>query len=122
MKFETKIKELQNIFNFLYQNPSELLKTITDFYGYDTIPIITIHKSKGLQYDSVFFIGMENSQFYRIINNKEEERVIFVAISRAKRNLYITCGNWRDKYSYFTNQRLNDLIDQLEINGLKIIE
>lgn len=121
-KFETKIKELQNIFIFPYQNPSELLVTITNFYGYDTIPIITIHKSKGLQYDSVFFIGMENSQFYRINKNKEEERVIFVAISRAKRNLFITCGNWRDKYSYYTNQRLNELIDQLEINGLKIIE
>ncbi len=53
---------------------------------------MTIHKSKGLEYDTVFVVGVEDDAFFaknRAISN-EDASAFFVAISRAKRNLYIT--------------------------------
>ena len=118
-KFESNIKKLRLILNFHYQTTNELLNSIKDLYGEDTIPVITIHKSKGLQYDTIFFIGLENSQYWNLANKPEEERVIFVAISRAKNNIYITCGNWRDRRKKYYNEYLENIINKLSENGLQ---
>ena len=59
---------------------------IEKFQGKNTIPIMTIHKSKGLEYEAVYFVGLEDSAFWNFKNQPEADRsAFFVAISRAKR-------------------------------------
>ena len=59
------------------------------------IPIITIHQSKGCEFDTVILAGADddhfpsyNAQIHGEI--EEEKRVFYVAISRAKKNLVLT--------------------------------
>ena len=59
------------------------------------IPIITIHQAKGLEFDTVFVAGASNNEipsyFAKRDNRVEEERRLFyVAITRAKRRLYVS--------------------------------
>ena len=61
------------------------------------IPIITVHQAKGLEYDTVFISGTQENTFpsYMSIkthNLEEEKRTFYVAITRAKKRLYITCN------------------------------
>lgn len=59
------------------------------------MPIMTIHKSKGLEYEIVVFIGLEDEMFWNFQNQQTEEiRNFFVALSRAKRHVIFTfCRN-----------------------------
>jgi DNA helicase-2/ATP-dependent DNA helicase PcrA len=61
------------------------------------IPIITVHQAKGLEYETVFISGAQENTFpsYMSIkahNLEEEKRTFYVAITRAKKRLYITCN------------------------------
>ena len=65
------------------------------------IPIITIHQAKGSEFDYVFLAGLQEYKFptYQSIksgNLSEEQRVFYVAITRAKLKLYLSwAGNER---------------------------
>ncbi len=61
----------------------------------NSVTMMTIHNSKGLEFPVVFVIGMEEGIFpsYRSIDEggtDEERRLCYVAITRAKEQLYIT--------------------------------
>jgi DNA helicase-2/ATP-dependent DNA helicase PcrA len=57
----------------------------------DGISLMTIHKSKGLEFRAVFVIGMVENLLPSAKGNIEEERrICFVAISRAKDLLYLS--------------------------------
>ncbi|MBS5883296.1 3'-5' exonuclease [Clostridium sp.] len=58
------------------------------------IPIITVHQSKGLEFDSVFIVGLQENTFpsYMSIksnNLEEEKRTFYVALTRARKHLYL---------------------------------
>lgn len=64
------------------------------------IPIITIHQSKGLEFDYVFIAGLQEGKFPSYMSLKsgnitEESRLFYVAITRAKKELFLsyTCQN-----------------------------
>jgi DNA helicase-2/ATP-dependent DNA helicase PcrA len=71
----------------------ELQEIATNIEG---ITLSTVHSAKGLQFDIVFLVGMTEGVFpdYRSLNNQnelnEERNNAFVALTRAKRLLYIT--------------------------------
>lgn len=59
------------------------------------VALLTVHSSKGLEFDVVFIAGMAEGTFpdYRAVNQKalgEESRNAFVAVTRSKRLLYLT--------------------------------
>lgn len=58
------------------------------------IPIITIHQAKGLEFDYVFLAGMQDGTFpiSRAAGRElaEEKRLFYVAITRARKKLFIT--------------------------------
>jgi DNA helicase II / ATP-dependent DNA helicase PcrA len=80
----------------------------------------TIHSAKGLEWDSVFVIGMEDgvlpqrqSSSARVL--EEEKRVAYVAITRAKNFLFLTSVGERRK-------RTNDISPFIEDMGLLEVE
>jgi DNA helicase-2/ATP-dependent DNA helicase PcrA len=73
-----------------------------DFLANDdsTIPVLTVHQAKGLEFDTVFVAGMTEDEFpnyhaKQARNIEEEKRLFYVAITRAKRHLILTnhCTN-----------------------------
>lgn len=59
------------------------------------MPIITVHQSKGLEFDIVFIAGAVDGEFpsyFAVRDNhlEEEKRVFYVALTRAKSRVYIT--------------------------------
>ncbi len=101
---------LEDIFNFLRDNPekslSDYLEQITLISDLDTkgkdieekniITLMTLHSSKGLEFDTVFIPGIESNLFpleretLNSTNIEEERRLFYVGITRAKKNLYLS--------------------------------
>lgn len=80
---ETKVRidELLNI-------EPNLIKALARFSDDQAVRILTIHKSKGLEFDSVIILGVENETFWG--KEAEERCAFFVGVSRAKQRLVLT--------------------------------
>lgn len=75
------------------------------------VNILTIHKSKGLEFEEVILYDQEDGVFPTDINNQEEARLFYVAITRPKSKLYITS---KKKINTFTKRLLdNDYIEHI---------
>lgn len=71
-------------------------KAVMELKGVSSIPIMTIHKSKGLEYDTVIFVGLEDGAFWSFRQQQQEDMcAFFVALSRAKRRAIFTFSNLR---------------------------
>lgn len=74
------------------------------------VVLMTLHASKGLEFERVFLIGMEEGIFphSRSLTNladlEEERRLCYVGITRAKKQLYLSYSKQR---VYFGNRMLN---------------
>lgn len=71
---------------------SEALESIGDER---CVRVMTIHKSKGLEFDSVVMLGVETQTYWGKTN--ERRQLFFVGISRAKRRLVVTTADQRAK-------------------------
>lgn len=76
----------------------------------EAVSIATVHSVKGLEFDTVFIVGAEENVFpiSRANDNpeemEEERRLMYVAITRAKKHLHITYCSTR--YLYGTRQNV----------------
>ncbi|MFC7580075.1 UvrD-helicase domain-containing protein [Schaalia naturae] len=61
----------------------------------EAVRILTIHKSKGLEFEKVVVVGVESEFFWAEIDDCRAE--FFVAISRAKNELILTCAQRRPR-------------------------
>lgn len=62
-------------------------------FSKEQIPILTVHQAKGMEFDNVFLIGVDNFTFSDGILGQldnEQRRIFYVAITRPKKRLFIT--------------------------------
>ena len=77
----------------------------------DAVVMMTMHSAKGLEFPSVFVVGMEEGIFpgLRAIGEaeemEEERRLCYVALTRAKERLYLTCAGQRMLFGRTTNNQ-----------------
>lgn len=69
----------------------------------EAVSLMTIHASKGLEFDAVFVTGLEHGLFPQERegddrDNEEERRLFYVALTRARKHLYLTLAGSRLKY------------------------
>lgn len=98
---------------------------IENFRGFHSIPIMTIHKSKGLEYSSVYFVGLEDSAFWNFRYQPEEDRcAFFVALSRAKKTITFSYCKQRTSFQrpeQYHNE-INEFFDLLQQPGMAEIK
>ena len=69
--------------------------------GEDALQLMTVHAAKGLEFDGVFLTGLEEGLFpseYSMAERdglEEERRLMYVAITRARKRLYLTMAEQR---------------------------
>lgn len=80
---------------------------------------MTIHKSKGLEFDTVILVGLEDGAFFS--NNREDLCTFFVALSRAKDRVLITNCQKRDGRNQFMikTKRIYDILRRASV---KVVE
>ena len=69
----------------------------------NAVSLMTIHASKGLEFDAVFITGLEQGLFPSTRESdgrdeEEERRLFYVALTRAKKRLFLTYAGQRMKY------------------------
>ncbi len=91
---------LESISLFDYSNEIENKENMVN--------LMTIHASKGLEFNTVFISGLEEGLFPNAnlketeLDMEEERRLFYVAITRAKENLFITYANARRRNNQLT--------------------
>lgn len=98
---------------------SELDRMLTK---YPRVPIITVHQAKGAEFDYVFLAGLQNNIFpnYMAVkegNEIEEKRLFYVAMTRAKKSLYLSFS----EYEHNRRKAKSMLIDYIPKDYLKHI-
>jgi superfamily I DNA/RNA helicase len=78
----------------LLSDGEDAVAALASFSGDRAVRIMSIHKSKGLEYDTVVVLGVEQQTFWG--KEVEERSAYFVGISRAKRRLYLTVCDQRE--------------------------
>lgn len=80
----------------------DLPKALERFSDDQSVRILTIHKSKGLEFDSVVIMAVEEEAFF---SNQDENRcAFFVGVSRAKRRLVLTHADHRERPAEHTGR------------------
>lgn len=91
-----KYNDNATIFDYLTSVTLESSYDEVDDVEQDKVVISTIHAAKGLEFDTVYVVGCEENIFpiSRALDDpndmEEERRLMYVAITRAKKKLYIT--------------------------------
>ena len=95
--------------------------------GQDAVQLMTVHASKGLEFDCVFITGMEEGLFphENSMNDydglEEERRLMYVAITRARRRLYLSHSQTRMLHGQTRYHIKSRFFDELPENALKWI-
>lgn len=72
----------------LFERTGGVLGATKLFFDDDAVRILTIHKSKGLEFDTVILLAIENQTYFG--DQNESLSTFFVGVSRAKRELLLT--------------------------------
>lgn len=108
-----------------------LVSDITEHQdGSNRVNLMTIHSVKGLEFDYVFVIGMEEGIFphYNAINDgtasaiEEERRLCYVAITRAKKKLWLINAKRRMLFGNTSSNPPSRFIEEIDKKYLDIEE
>ena len=97
------------------------LRTDLDTMAEDgrAVTLMTVHSSKGLEFDCVFVAGMEETLFPHMnsVNDpagiEEERRLAYVAITRARKKLYLTCATQRQIFGQTSANPVSRFIHEI---------
>ena len=133
---DSKLENLKELKSSMksYSSLNEFLENISlqtaidEKWDGEKINIMTIHSAKGLEFDAVFLPGWEEGLFphQKSIDEKgvegieEERRLAYVAITRAKKELYLSFANQRkfygrqnDNYDFYSSLQ-SRFIDEID--------
>ncbi len=84
------------------------------------VVLMTIHSSKGLEFDNVFIVGMEENLFPSTLaltskkETEEERRLFYVAMTRAKLSLTLTAATMRYKYGQIIFSEKSRFVNEID--------
>ncbi|PWF49238.1 UvrD-helicase domain-containing protein [Massilia glaciei] len=93
--------------------------------GQDALQLMTVHSAKGLEFDAVFITGLEEGLFPHESSAREmdgvdeERRLMYVAITRAKKRLYMSFTQTRMLHGQTRYNMKSRFFDELPEEALK---
>ncbi|MBD5105332.1 MAG: UvrD-helicase domain-containing protein [Ruminococcaceae bacterium] len=132
------IKELKSgAITFMQENEEhslsdylENIALITDLDNYeadeDKVILMTMHGAKGLEFENVFLVGAEENIFpsYRsqLDSNEieEERRLAYVAITRAKKRLYISHAKQRLLFGSTQRNKVSRFVNEIPLKYMEL--
>lgn len=119
---DSYIKEVEDELINNCNGSSDIISALDMLVGKDTIPVMTIHKSKGLEYHTVIFIGLEDGAFWSFQRQPDEDKCsFFVALSRARERVVFTFSKQREGRFGMQQQSITNikvLFDELQKSGV----
>lgn len=110
----------------------EDLALLSDVDNWDedegAVTLMTCHSAKGLEFDHVYVIGLEEEMFpsMRFEDDddiEEERRLCYVAMTRARKSLTLTASDTRMLYGVFNrNRRPSRFLDEIGEERLRIVD
>lgn len=94
----------------------------------EQVSLMTIHASKGLEFDAVFITGLEQGLFPAIRQNdagrdeEEERRLFYVALTRARMRLYLSYASERMKYGSREYAIPSEFIDDIDARLITTVQ
>ncbi|MES2976290.1 MAG: 3'-5' exonuclease, partial [Pseudomonadota bacterium] len=95
--------------------------------GQDAVQLMTVHSAKGLEFDCVFITGMEEGLFPHENSMtdreglEEERRLMYVAITRARKRLYLSHSQTRMLHGQTRYNLKSRFFDELPESAMKWI-
>lgn len=92
----------------------------------DTVSLMTIHSSKGLEFPHVFVVGLEENLFPSQMalssrtDLEEERRLFYVAITRAEKKLSLSYATSRYRWGSLTNCEPSRFLDEIDARYLEL--
>lgn len=131
---QTRIENLNEFKSIAYQfeekygiisledflNEISLVSDITEYKDNEAITLMTIHSAKGLEFSNVFIVGLEESifpHFNSFESNdslEEERRLCYVAITRAKKRLWLVNALSRTIYGNKVSNKESRFIKEID--------
>ncbi len=130
------VQELLNAIQEFTQNPEDKTPTLDSFLSEialftdqdekdknedrDTVSLMTLHSAKGLEFSSVFLVGVEEGLFPGALSItsredlEEERRLFYVGITRAMKKLQISYARTRNRYGSFTHNEPSRFIREIK--------
>jgi len=103
----------------------------TDLDNYDdendSVTLMTMHSSKGLEFPHVFLIGMEETIFpsMQAIGEaeemEEERRLCYVALTRAMKTLNLVCATQRMFFGQTSSNRISRFVEEIPEEDLRAL-
>lgn len=93
--------------------------------GQDALQLMTVHSAKGLEFDAVFMTGLEEGLFPHENSaseqggEEEERRLMYVAITRARKRLFISFAQTRMLHGQMRYNTRSRFLDELPEDALK---
>ena len=87
---------------------------------FNKVTLMTVHAAKGLEFPYVFVVGLEENLFPSMMsgesqeNLEEERRLFYVAITRAKKRLFLSFATTRFKWGQFIDSKQSRFIKELD--------
>ncbi len=115
--FETNLSGLSQFLETV-----ELDSSINSESGGNNVTLITIHNTKGLEFDRVIITGLEENLFPNIWNEQENERLaqleeerrlFYVATTRARKELFLTSCLRRSLHGRITRNKLSRFVEEI---------
>ncbi len=103
-----------------------LLSDTDELEDDDRVNLMTIHCAKGLEFDSVFVCGLEEGTFpnQRTMGSsrelEEERRLMYVAVTRAKHNLYLSFSRERGWKWDMNRKKMSRFLREIPVELLTI--
>ncbi|MBE6788082.1 MAG: ATP-dependent DNA helicase PcrA [Ruminococcaceae bacterium] len=139
----TRIDNVQELVNtmtrYSEENPDarlsdylEEVSLMSDVDNYDSesdsVVLMTIHSAKGLEFNEVFLVGMEDGVFPGVMSLnssselEEERRLAYVGVTRAKQKLHLTSCAYRMMYGKSQRNRISRFVNEIPDSLKEIID
>lgn len=120
-ELDLRAKRAIEVINVAIRDADTTAAAVTQLNADDAVRLMTVHKSKGLEFDHVYFVAIENQNYFG--DDLEDERAtFFVGITRARKKLVLTYAQFRPEPNEYVNRWEQARTAQAEFLGYALPE